>query len=244
MKGFLNPDNPFNQFMVRIADLCIINVLMLFCSIPIFTIGAACAAAHKTTQDMVFDTGSGVVAPFFRAFKSNFKQSTVVWLITLFLGIVVFLWFFLISVYFTGTLRTIGFILLGIGAFLLLALNAYMYPLMVRYENTLKQHLHNTILLILFNFPRTLGMVAVNLIPFLLLYFFTGFFIRIAIFWLLMGFAFIILINSYLVKPILEDLEEKQALAEAKAAEEASKKAEQAEEDAPEQIPDSPEDES
>ena len=53
MKGLLNPDSPLNQFLVRIADLCIINILTLILCIPVVTAGAAITAAHKTTQDMI-----------------------------------------------------------------------------------------------------------------------------------------------------------------------------------------------
>lgn len=223
MKGLLDPESPFNQFLVRVADLCIINILMLICCIPIVTIGAAVTAAHKTTQDFVFDTGSGVVVPFFKAFKSSFKQATIVWLLEMFLIAVLAGYFFLISIYMTGSNRTVSFVILGVAVFALLALANYIYPLMARYENTLKQHFLNSILLLLFNFPKTISMVLISLIPAVIAFFFTTYFIQYGIFFLIFIFAFLIMINSYLIKPIFEDLEEKKAEAEAKAAEEATK---------------------
>ena len=76
--------------------------------------------------------------------------------------------------------------------------------------------------MILFNFSKTIGMVLISLIPFAILIFFTGFFLQIGIFFVLFIFAFLIMINSYLMKPIFEKLEAAKAKAEAEAAEEAA----------------------
>lgn len=219
MKGIFNPDSPFSQFMYRVADLCIVNVLMLVCCLPIVTIGASFAAAHKVMQDMVFDTGSSVVVPFFKAFKSNFKQATVVWLATLFFAVVLLAYAFLVMVYITGTTATVMYIILCIAVFIIMGLTAYLYPLMVRYENTLRQHLRNAVLVAILKFPRTVGMVLIYLAPVAIAFFFTPFFLQIGVFWLLMGFSFIILINSSIMKPIFDELEENKAAAAAKAAE-------------------------
>lgn len=222
MKGLLDPESPFNQFLAHVADLCIINVLMLICCIPIITIGASVTAAHKTTQDFVFETGSGVAGPFFKAFKDNFKQATVVWLLEVFFILVLLGYALLIANYTTGTNMVVLYIILGIAAFALLAIVNYMYAMMARYENTLKQHFLNCLQLILFNFSKTIGMVLISLIPFAILIFFTGFFLQIGIFFVLFIFAFLIMINSYLMKPIFEKLEAAKAKAEAEAAEEAA----------------------
>ena len=222
MKGLLDPDSPFNQFLVRIADLCIINVLMLICCLPIITIGASVTAAHKTTQDIVFDTGSGVIKPLFKSYATNFKQATVVWLLEAFFIAVLIGYALLIANYTTGSTMAVLYIVLGIAAFILMALVTFMYPLMARYENTIKQHFLHSIQLIIFNLPRTIGMILISLIPAAIAFFFTSYFIQFGIFFILFIFAFLIMINSYLIKSIFEDLEEKKAEADAKAAEEAA----------------------
>ena len=214
MKGILNPDNPFNQFLVRIADLCIINILMLICSLPIITAGAAITAAHRTTQDIIHDDTTGVAGPYFKSFKTNFKQSTIVWLLELFFIAVMVGYFWLILVYTSGTFRILAFIVMGVAAFVLFALATFMYPMIARYENTLKQHLLNSIQLVLFNLPRTLLTLVADFAPILLAIFFTTFFLQIGIFFLLFGIAFMILIHNSLLKSIFDQLEKKKAEAE------------------------------
>ena len=212
MKGFFSLENPFAQFLFRIADLCFINIMTLICCIPIVTIGPALAAAHRSTQDIIFETGSGVVKPFFRAFKANLKQGIVVWLGSLVLAAVLFGYYLLVGALATGLLKTVLYIVLAVfGAAILLVLN-FLYPMMSRYENKLAQHLRNSILLVLFHFPRGLAMVVINLCPiaFALVSFAT--FLDFGFFWLVFGIAFMILIQNYLMKPIFVKLEEQQAL--------------------------------
>ena len=40
MKSFFNYDSPFFQFLNRVADLIIVNVLFLVCCVPLITVGA------------------------------------------------------------------------------------------------------------------------------------------------------------------------------------------------------------
>ena len=211
MKGLLNPDSPLNQFLVRIADLCIINILTLILCIPVITAGAAITAAHRTTQDMIHDDTTGVIGPYFKSFITNFKQATVVWLLELFFIAVMVGYFWLIFIYTTGTFRTFAFIVLAVAAFALFALASFMYPMIARYENTLKQHLLNSIQLVLFNLPRTFMTVLADLAPLVLAFFFLQFFLQIGALILLFGIAFMILIHNSLLKPIFDRLENKKA---------------------------------
>ncbi len=229
MKGLLNPDSPLNQFLVRIADLCIINILTLILCLPIVTAGAAITAAHKTTQDMIHDNVTGVFMPYFNSFKTNFKQATVVWLLELFFIAVMVGYFWLILVYTEGTFRTLSFIVLGVAAFVLFALATFMYPMIARYENTLKQHLLNSIQLVLFNLPRTFVTVVVDLLPLVLAFFLPTIFLQLGVLILLFGVAFMILIHNSLLKSIFDKLEAKKEkeeeaarLAEAEETEEVS----------------------
>lgn len=218
MKGLLNPDSPLNQFLVRIADLCIINILTLILCIPVITAGAAITAAHRTTQDMIHDDTTGVIGPYFKSFITNFKQATVVWLLELFFIAVMVGYFWLIFIYTTGTFRTLAFIVLAVAAFVLFALASFMYPMIARYENTLKQHLLNSIQLVLFNLPRTFMTVLADLAPLVLAFFFLQFFLQIGALILLFGIAFMILIHNSLLKPIFDRLENKKAKDEEAAA--------------------------
>ena len=45
--GIFNMDSKFMRFMIKFADMMIINILVLICSIPVITIGPAITAGFK-----------------------------------------------------------------------------------------------------------------------------------------------------------------------------------------------------
>ena len=73
----------------RLGDLVILNILFLACSIPIVTIGASITAMYSVTKKMAEEREGYILKSFFKAFKENFRQSTVMWLILLICGMVV-----------------------------------------------------------------------------------------------------------------------------------------------------------
>ena len=81
--NILKPDSPVMDFISTIADLIILNLLFIICSIPIVTFGAAYSAKYYVAMKKVRGEDSGTIKPFFKAFKRNFKQSTLVWIIML-----------------------------------------------------------------------------------------------------------------------------------------------------------------
>ena len=84
---FLSYDSKFSQWMIRFCYCCWLNLLWFVCSIPIVTIGASTTALYYVTLKLARDEDSNVTAMFFRAFKENFKQATVLWLTMLGAGI-------------------------------------------------------------------------------------------------------------------------------------------------------------
>ena len=81
-------DNPVVNGIGRIADFVVLNLLWVLCSIPIITIGASTTALYTVMLKIVKNEEGYLVKGFFKAFRENFKQSTVIWLVFLALGIV------------------------------------------------------------------------------------------------------------------------------------------------------------
>ncbi len=81
MKGLFNYDNKIMQALGFVADLMILNVLFLVCSLPIVTIGAS-QAGISTGIKVLLDKEDdrSVVGAFFRGFTSGFLKITGVWL--------------------------------------------------------------------------------------------------------------------------------------------------------------------
>lgn len=207
MKNLFNLENPIFEFLFRVADLMIANVLFVLCCLPVFTIGASICALQKVTQNIVFDDDSPIVKTFFQAFRSNFKQATGVWLVVMVVIVSLICDFILILAYFRGTAATILYILLAILAILVSGVLAFMLPMIVRYQNSIREHIYNAIILAVCKLPRTIGMVLLNLAPFLIFLISPIVFVQTLIFWVVIGFAFVSYIDCNILKPVFAELE-------------------------------------
>lgn len=138
MNSLLNPDNPVMQFITKIVYSVYLNILWFICCIPVVTAGAATTALYYVTLKMAKNEEGGITKSFFKAFKENFKQSTIVWLILLALGIVLGIdGYVLWHMRFENAFWTIitAIFLVAAAAYLIVVM--YIFPLMARFENTI-----------------------------------------------------------------------------------------------------------
>ena len=85
---FFSYDSPFSQLLLKLCYSCYLNLLWFICCIPIVTIGASTTALYYTSLKIVRDEDRSLARMFFRSFRENFRQSTVLWLILLAAGLV------------------------------------------------------------------------------------------------------------------------------------------------------------
>ena len=208
MKSIFNLESPLMQMLTRIGDMILLNLLFLLCCIPVVTAGASIAAMHKMMQEIVYDVDSSTVKGFFRAFKANFKQATILWIIILVIMLSLGCDVLLITTYFSGSESVKWmFVLLAVLAALVCCVLAYMIPLLVRYENTLREHLTNAAVLAIIKLPRTICLVALNLLPAIIFALSVNVFFHTLIFWLFVGFTFTTYLEVLLLKPVFTELE-------------------------------------
>lgn len=84
----LTYESPIVQFLSKIGDIIILNLLFLLCSIPVVTIGASQAGlftALKVLHDKEDDRSC--VKAFFRGFSAGFWKITVLWCVFLILTV-------------------------------------------------------------------------------------------------------------------------------------------------------------
>ena len=80
-------DNVVIRFLNKVADLVVLNLLFVLCSLPIITIGASMTAMIAVSLRSV-EYGDGyVVKSFFHSFKESFKQATEAWIVNLCLAL-------------------------------------------------------------------------------------------------------------------------------------------------------------
>lgn len=166
-------DGKFFGFLSRIADLLILNILFLVCSMPIVTIGASTTAMYAVTKKMAANKDGYIARTFFKEFKENFVKSTIIWLIMLVILAIIVV-DLLIGNAIPG--ETLKYLFKGaMIASLILVIGAMMYALTLQctFENTIKNTLKNAVLMMIIHFPWTLIIVLLTLSPMLAVWFLT-----------------------------------------------------------------------
>lgn len=154
----------------RVGDLMIMNFLMILCCIPVITVGAAYTAMHYVLLKIVRGEEGYLIKGFFKSFKENFRQATIIWVLML-LVIGVYVGDSLIFNYSGLTFPKALVVVVVAVAVLLLLAAVYVFPLQARFENTVKNTLKNAMILAFANLPKTLLMVGCYIIPIVIAYF-------------------------------------------------------------------------
>lgn len=132
MSNMFNPDSGFSRFMNKISDLFILNFLWIIFSIPIITIGASTTALYSVNLKLINnEEEDSIIKCFLKAFKENFKKSTIIWIFILIISIVlgVNLVFWLKSGL-SISYFTLPFILFSLLIFLLVT--PYIFPILTK----------------------------------------------------------------------------------------------------------------
>jgi|SRR5574344_727589 uncharacterized membrane protein YesL len=160
--AIFNINSGFSKFMSKLIDVFFINLLWIVFSIPIITIGASTEAAFYVTIKIVDDEEGYIFKDFFKAFKQNFLQGTILWLITVVFGYALYLlWQIVIKK------DDISFVIILISIFstvFVIAGLLYSYPLVARYENKLINHIKNSYNICIKYFGKTIILFIVILI--------------------------------------------------------------------------------
>lgn len=201
MNKLFDINSPLMQKLSQLPDLIVLNFLWVVCSLPMVTIGASTTALHAVTQKYVSGEENGIVKPFFRAFRKDFRQSTLLWIPVLLL--VIMLIIDLMYLLYAGTgallLLWIPFLILGVIALIIIT---YGFPLIARYENTTKTVISNSFLLFSLHFLPSLAAMVLNILPWVLLLLFPNVFLKTSILWIPIGGSLIAYINNHILLPI------------------------------------------
>lgn len=195
MGNIFNPDSSLMQGLSKITDIIVLNLLTVLLSIPVITAGAALAALYDATWRIVQDEGS-VYRSFFRAFKSNFKQATVLWLIIAASG---FALGYCVMFYVQNEL----FPLVVVSAVLLLlwAVSvAWVFPLQSRFENTIWHTIKNSFLCGIGYLPRSMVMAVLKLLPWLVFLLATNTWIQMSFLWVAFWMAMTAYVSLMLLR--------------------------------------------
>ncbi len=143
------------RILTHIFDFILLNILWLLTSIPIVTLGAATAALYSVMMSVVEKKEGYIIKDYWKAFCRNFKQSTVVWILLLFLGAC--LWFDLTFIgVVPGLFRQIGTVVLGAVLIFYFMECIFVFPLIAKFENSTGNMIKNALLIPVSRLPYAL----------------------------------------------------------------------------------------
>lgn len=146
LRGYINMDNVIVRILTKIFDLILLNVLFIICSLPVITVGASMTALYAVLLKMAENEEGYIARGFLSAFRKNFRQSTIVWIILLIIGAFIAM-DFTIVLRLRGIIRNIVFILILIVALFYAMEIIFIFPLIAKFENTTIQMFKNAILI-------------------------------------------------------------------------------------------------
>lgn len=214
----IDPNSPFLQALGKLSDIVFCNIMFVIFSVPIFTIGASSAALYGCMQKLVDDREDDIIVrDFWRAFKSNFRQATCIWLLALVVIVLLSVFYFVASQLLDvlGRAYLLPFFLI---AFFFLCGYQYLFPIQARYKLKVKDTIKNAYLLSIAALPWTLLsilLLAGSLyLTFGMMRSDMGLFI-----WAMLGFGILDYLNCFLFRQAFKKLDPQLPLQARKAAE-------------------------
>ena len=180
MKELFNLNSPWVQRFAMLTNLVCLNILWLVCCLPVFTAGAATSALYHTVFLYHNKEDDAVLRPFFRAFRANFKQSTLLFLPLLAALLLIIFDLVYLASYGKGT--AVLFLLILV-VFLLMGMLIHLFPLIARFDMNARALLLTAFSLTALHLPGTLTVIALLVLPVILLLFFPDWFLRLGVVW-------------------------------------------------------------
>ncbi|MDO4273774.1 MAG: DUF624 domain-containing protein [Eubacteriales bacterium] len=200
MKLFDN-DSPLGILLGRFGDLILVNLLFIISCIPIITIGDALTSLYYTTLKMAKGTSSSAVHSFCSSFKSNFKQSTYVWLGILAVTALAVTNILILRQSHSG--MAFSAIVFNIAVLILMAvITLYIFAVIAAFDNTVKNLMRNAIIFASAYLHITLLMLLAIGIPVLVTILIPQWFGVLITFWFFIGFSLLAYFNSSLLMKI------------------------------------------
>lgn len=205
MRQFFNMEGPVFTFLSKMADLLILNVLFILCSIPIVTIGASLTAMSCVSIKMKDGLEGYIWKTFLTSFRENFKQATVIWAIMVLAAVVLATDLLLVRTS-AGTLQHVVQITVYVGILLWIMFLTVVFPLLSRFDNTIRNTMRNAVLLAVGNAPRTLLMSAIIIGSVIATLWNAMTLSTGLLLWLLFGFAVLSWIDASLLYPVFKKI--------------------------------------
>lgn len=200
-------DNIFVRALSRVGDLILLNILWLICSVPIITAGAAVTALYSVMLKIVANEEGYIVRDFMTAFKRDFKQSTIVWLILIVTGVIMGIDFRVMH-NLPENIARFGTVLLGAVVCIYMVELIFVFPLIARFENSTVDMMKNAVLIPAARLPYMVMVLLLTGACLVLTILNRATIMAGAVVWSLIGVAMLTFANSFFIQKMFKPFTE------------------------------------
>ena len=185
----MKPGSLYDRIFGFLGRLIALNLLWIVCSLPVITAGASTTALYYCTLKLHKDGDIRVFHDFFKSFKQNFKQSTLIWI--LMAAVAVFLYMEKES---------------------LIAIALYIFPTVAAFENKTMTLITNAFYFAVKHIGYAIAVAVITILPMTMTLVDAKLFPVYLLIWLMVGFSLTAYADSWfmwkLFKPYFKEDEE------------------------------------
>jgi uncharacterized membrane protein YesL len=204
MDSLFSADSVLMRSLTRLADIMILNLIFIATSLPVVTLGASLTALNFTAMRIATGECNSVIEDYFRSFRRNFRQATVIGLVLLAFAVVLAAWYVVIpTLQFGGLAEFVLLIVWYVLAFNFAVAALFVFPYLATFEGRIRDVLRNARLMSWKHPFAALGALMVVALCCGITVFYpqlTGY----GLFWFLVGFAGIAVVNGHLFARVFD----------------------------------------
>ncbi|MBY4985482.1 YesL family protein [Streptococcus suis] len=163
MRKIFSIESRYFRIFSRITDVFILNLLFILTSLPLVTIGASMAALNGSWQRILRGEENEIIKYYFHYFKSNFRQSTIIWV-----GLLTTAWLILVELIFflnqIGPIRWVGLTALIVISIMWFIIVLVSLTYICLYEDRIVRAIKNSFLLIVKKPFYSLVLIWINIL--------------------------------------------------------------------------------
>lgn len=197
-----NIESPIFNFITTLTEFILLNIIFLITCLPLFTIGTSLTSLYYVTMQEARSEHGYILKNYLKAWKENFIQSTVIWILY---SIVSYVFFTALIVYksLDTLIGNLIFLLITLVFTLFVFSFLYIFPLLARFNNSIVISIKNSLFIAMHNLKSTIFLVVIHFIYIYLCKILPW----SKAFMVLLGFAFFAYCNSFIFTRVFKKYE-------------------------------------
>lgn len=195
-------DNPFFDFMGRLGDIMLLNILFLLSSLPVVTIGASYSALYQSFDDMAEGNFISAFRNFSGAWRKNLRTGIKAGMLVCLSGCLLVFDLTFVGGMRRGTKGPWGMIGVLLGCLLVIweMVFCYVFLVILKGETRIGRMVKQSLYLAVRNFQYTFLMVVINSIPVICFILGGDFMVAVIPLYLTFGFGLTAYANTFFLR--------------------------------------------